>query len=387
MTIPITARAAPGAAQILGDLVAIPDLPGRSNAAMAGCVRARLAAASIDCHVLPGPEGDRVNLFASIGPRDVPGVILSGHMDVVPAEGQPWTSDPFCLTQREGRLVGRGASDMKGFLACMIAMAPTLASMGLARPVHLAFSYDEEIGCQGVGHMIARLPELCAPPSACIVGEPSGLAPVLAHKGKQAFAVEITGRAAHSSEPAKGINALYPAARLLAAMESRAAALAEEGARDARFAPAHSTLVAGTIHGGVALNIIPERAVIEGEVRAIPAEDPREIAASLLARAEALETEYPGISVSHRMLGGYPALPFPDDPGLSRLMERLTGRPAAGSVSYGTEAGLFHAAGIPSIICGPGSIDRAHRADEYILPGELDACCAMIRALGETLTG
>ncbi len=375
----------PSAAEILADLVAIPVLPGKPNDAIAACVRGHLARAGVECTVLPGPEGDRANLFATIGPRDVPGVILSGHMDVVSAEGQAWTSDPFRLTEREGRLYGRGTSDMKGNLACMIAMAPELAALELARPVHLAFSYDEEIGCQGVGHMIARLPELCAPPTACIVGEPSDLQPILAHKGKQAVSMTITGKAAHSSDPGKGVNALYPAAELLLDLDAIARVLEVNGPRDDRFTPPHSTLVPGRMSGGVAVNIIPETATIEAEVRSIPGVRPGEIVAELLSRLQDLPRKHAGISVSHRMLGGYPALPFPDDDTLRSLMERLTGNAARETVSYGTEAGLFHAAGIPSIVCGPGSIDRAHRPDEFILPGELEACCAMLRALGEVL--
>ena len=230
---------------ILADLVACPDLPGSSNARIADCVLGHLRRAGLDPVVLPGPECDRVNIWASIGPRDVPGMILSGHMDVVPVEGQAWTSDPFRLTAREGRLFGRGTSDMKGFLACMLAAIPDFRAARLTRPLHLAFSYDEEIGCRGVGHMIAALPDLAAAPSGCVVGEPTEMRPVLSHKGKQSTRLVMTGRAAHSARPDDGVNANYAGAEILLAIRELNAALAAGGPFDPRFDPPHSTAVAG----------------------------------------------------------------------------------------------------------------------------------------------
>lgn len=371
---------------ILADLVAIPDLPGRSNARMADCVRGHLARQGVDCAVIPGPEGDRVNLFATIGPRDVPGYILSGHMDVVPAEGQVWTSDPFRLRAEGDRLFGRGTTDMKGYLACMIAMVPAFQAMGLRRPVHLAFSFDEEIGCRGVGHLIARLPALCAPPMGCIVGEPSDMRPVLSHKGKQAVELVISGRAAHSSQPGLGVNALYPAAEILLFIRDLAARLAAEGPFDARFTPPGSTVVAGIVQGGAAVNIIPDRCILQMEVRSVPGQPPQAITAEVLQRLAALVPEGKALQVSHAELSSYPALPPPEDRRLADLLERVSGQPALQSVSYGTEAGLFHAAGIASVICGPGSITRAHRPDEYITRDELAACCAMLHRLGAELS-
>lgn len=371
---------------ILVDLVAIPDLPGQSNARMAACVQEHLARFGVECTVIPGPEGDRVNLFATIGPRDVPGYILSGHMDVVPVEGQVWTTDAFRLRREGDRLYGRGATDMKGYLACMIAMVPEFQAMALQRPVHLAFSYDEEIGCRGVGHMIARLPQLCAPPLGCIVGEPSDMRPVLSHKGKQAVELVIEGRAAHSSQPGLGLNALYAGAEVLLFIRDLAARLEREGPFDDRFAPACSTVVAGIVRGGAAVNIIPDRCTIQMEVRSVPGQPPQAITAKVLERLAALVPEGKALSVSHRELSSYPALPPPEDRALADLLEGLTGQPALQSVSYGTEAGLFHAAGVPAIICGPGSITRAHRPDEYVTRSELAACCAMLRGLGRALS-
>jgi len=376
---------------ILADLVAIPSLPGRPNAAIVERVRAEFTRHGVESAAIAGPEGDRSNLFASIGPKDRPGIILSGHMDVVPVEGQAWTTDPFRLAPDGPRLAGRGTTDMKGFLACMLAMVPDFLAMPLQRPVHFAFSYDEEIGCRGVGHLIARLPSLCAPPAGCIVGEPTEMQPVLAHKGKQALELSFEGRAGHSSTPDAGTNALYPAAELLLFIRDRAARLAADGPFDPRFAPAHTTLQAGIVRGGSAVNIIPDRVTIEIEARGIPAQPPEsvtaEIVAELVAIAGRAVAAGADLRTGHRELSRYPALPPAEDPALASLLARLTGRAPLASVSYGTEAGLFHAAGIPSIVCGPGAMVRAHRADEYILTSELEACRTMLRGLGAVLSG
>ncbi|MCU0905914.1 MAG: acetylornithine deacetylase [Rhodobacteraceae bacterium] len=370
--------------EILAALVACPCLPGRPNAAIADWIAGRLEGSGLRVHRLPGPEGDRVNLMASIGPVDRPGIVLSGHMDVVPVDGQVWASDPFRLTPRDGRLHGRGTTDMKGFLACMIAAVPLFRARALTRPVHLAFSYDEEIGCRGVPHLIAALPALCAPPAGAIIGEPSGMQPVLSHKGKLAVEVALTGRAAHSSQPDAGVNALYAAAALASAVERAAEALARHGTRDARFAPDHSTLVAGVMQAGTAVNIIPDRATLSLEVRTIPADDAGSILDPILAQAEALVAEGRALSATVTELARYPALP-PEATDLAAQLADWTGQRPRQAVSYGTEAGLFHAAGIASVICGPGDIARAHRPDEYITPAELQDCMAMLSRLADHL--
>lgn len=375
--------------KILADLVAIPSLPGTANGRVTDCLRSHLQHPGLGMTVLPGPEGDRFNLFVTIGPRDTPGYILSGHSDVVSVDNQVWEADPFRLSADGDKLTGRGTTDMKGFLACMLAMAPEFAAMPLRRPVHLAFSYDEEIGCRGVGHMIARLPELCATPAGAIIGEPSGMRPVLSHKGKQALEIRFTGKAGHSSNPALGENALYAAADMLLHIRAIAEGLEREGPFDARFTPAHSTCQAGLIHGGAAVNIIPDRATIEFEARAIPGVDPRSLGRSIAAWIEALNTASLGsgrhLSASWHETSSYPALPPCVDQAFVETMERLSGKPSVQAVSYGTEAGLYHQAGIPSIICGPGDIARAHRPDEFILKSELQDCLTMMRRLGAEL--
>lgn len=368
---------------ILADLVAIPSVCGTPNAAVAGKVQAMLAAHGVACHIAPGPEGDRVNLFATIGPADRPGIVLSGHMDVVPADPDGWTSDPFRLVQAGGRLTGRGAVDMKGFLACMIAMVPEYRALPLQRPVHLAFSYDEELGCQGVPHLLDRLGDYCAAPMGCIVGEPSDMQPVLSHKGKVALELGFAGLSGHSSTPALGVNAIYPAARLASFAAQMAAALTTGPVQDPLFDPPHSTLQVGTIRGGIGVNVIPDRCTMELELRTIQAQQADTVLAALLAEQGRLAAET-GTGILRRELSRYPALAA-DSADLAALAARLSGRAPRQSVSYGTEAGLFARAGIPAVICGPGSITRAHKPDEYILDSELHACMTMLRALAAEL--
>lgn len=370
---------------ILADLVAFPGLPGQPNRHIAGWIAETLTAAGLKVHHVPVPEGDRLNLFASIGPVDQPGgIILSGHMDVVPVEGQSWTTDPFRLTEVEGRLQARGATDMKGFLACMIAAVPMFQRAGLKRPIHLAFSCDEEIGCRGVPHLIAQLPRLCAAPAGCIVGEPSGLQPVLSHKGKVAYEATFAGRSAHSSEPERGVNALYAAAALARTIEEAAQAIATTGRRDERFSPAHSTLVAGILRAGSAVNIIPNRATLAFELRTIPGDDADALLLPIFSQARTDVAAGRALGCEITEIARYPALP-PEAMELAGLLAGWTGQTPRQSVSYGTEAGLFHAAGIPSIVCGPGDIARAHRPDEYITAGELSGCMSLFEKLAREL--
>ncbi|PBC08164.1 acetylornithine deacetylase [Mesorhizobium sp. WSM3859] len=364
---------------ILDRLVAFPSVAGKPNSDIAGWVDAYLRQHSAKVTLLPGPEGDRSNLFATIGPADVPGYILSGHMDVVPAGEPQWSSSPFALRREGERLYGRGTTDMKGFLAAALAAVSTLAGFRLTKPVHLAFSYDEEIGCRGVPHLIARLPELCAKPLGVIVGEPSGMRAVRGHKGKAAARVTIGGRSGHSSRPDLGLNAIHAMAAVLTAAVSEAGRLTQ-GPFDATFEPAYSSLQAGVITGGQSVNIIPDSCALDLEARAIPGVDPTSLLAPVKARAEALAAK--SFQVEWTPISAYPALSLPQDATLAALLGTLTGETPLAAVSYGTEAGLYQAAGFDAIICGPGDISRAHKPDEYILASELTACQRMIEALG-----
>ncbi|KQU98652.1 acetylornithine deacetylase [Mesorhizobium sp. Root102] len=364
---------------ILDRLVAFPSVAGKPNGDIADWIEAYLAGHGAQVTVLPGPEGDRSNLFATIGPVDVPGYILSGHMDVVPAGEPQWSSAPFALRREGERLYGRGTTDMKGFLAAVLAAVPTLAKLRLARPIHFAFSYDEELGCRGVPHLIARLAELCAKPLGVIVGEPSGLRAVRGHKGKAAARVTINGRSGHSSRPDIGLNAVHAMAETLAAVVSEAERLTH-GPFDPAFAPPYSSLQAGVIKGGQSVNIIPDSCTLELEARAIPGVDPASLLAPVRAKAEACEAD--GFRVEWTPLSAYPALSLPQDAPVAALLQELTGETPIAAVSYGTEAGLYQAAGFDAIICGPGDIGRAHKPDEYILTSELIACQRLVEALG-----
>ncbi|WP_026621048.1 acetylornithine deacetylase (plasmid) [Ensifer sp. WSM1721] len=367
------------AVEILEKLVGFASVAGTSNADIVAWIRGYLQSHGIAATVLPGPEGDRSNLFATIGPMDVSGYILSGHMDVVPAAEGGWTSDPFRLRAEAGRLYGRGATDMKGFLAAVLAAIPKLAAMPLRRPLHLAFSYDEEAGCRGVPHMIARLPELCRQPLGAIIGEPSGMRAIRAHKGKAAARLTVRGRSGHSSRPDQGLNAIHGLAGVLAQAVAEADRLTH-GPFEHVFEPPYSSLQIGTIKGGQAVNIIPDACEVEFEARAISGVDPAELLAPVRKSAEALAPR--GFEVEWQDLSAYPALSLEPHAPLVALLEELTGREPLPAVSYGTEAGLFQRAGIDAIICGPGEIGRAHKPDEYILVDELLACQTMIEALG-----
>ena len=364
---------------ILDRLVAFPSVADKPNTDIARWIEAYLAEHSTRVTLLPGPEGDRSNLFATIGPADVPGYILSGHMDVVPAGEPQWSSSPFALRREGERLYGRGTTDMKGFLAAALAAVPMLAGLRLFRPIHLAFSYDEEVGCRGVPHMIARLPELCAKPLGVIVGEPSGMRAVRGHKGKAAARVIINGRSGHSSRPDLGLNAIHAMAGALSVAVSEAERLTN-GPFDPAFEPPYSSLQAGVVAGGQSVNIVPDTCTLDLEARAVPGVDPASLLASVKARAEALAAE--GFRVEWTPMSAYPALSLPQDAALAGLLRELTGEVPLAAVSYGTEAGLYQAAGLDAIICGPGDIDRAHKPDEYILTSELAACQRLIEALG-----
>ncbi|MDX1038487.1 acetylornithine deacetylase [Sinorhizobium medicae] len=367
------------AAEILGKLVGFRSVVGLPNYDAVSWIRGYLESHGIAVDVLPGPEGDRSNIFATIGPKGAHGYILSGHMDVVPATEAGWTSDPFILRAEGGRLYGRGTTDMKGFLAAGLAAVPRLAAMPLRRPLHLAFSYDEEAGCRGVPHMIARLPELCRQPLGAIIGEPSGMRAVRAHKGKAAARLTVRGRSGHSSRPDQGLNAIHGVAGILTQAVAEAVRLAG-GPFEHVFEPPYSSLQIGTVKGGQAVNIIPDSCEVELEARAISGVDPAELLTPVRKIAEGLTAL--GFEVEWQELSAYPALSLEPHAPLAALLEALTGREPLPAVSYGTEAGLFQRAGIDAIICGPGDIGRAHKPDEYILIDELMACQAMIEALG-----
>lgn len=362
------------ARDMLADLVGFPTVSDRSNLALIDYAEAILAKAGARVRRVPNAAGDKAGLFATIGPDAPGGVALSGHTDVVPVAGQDWSSDPFTLTERDGRLYGRGSCDMKGFIACALAAAPAFAAASLKRPIHFAFSYDEEVGCLGAPALIEAIAAELPPIAAVVVGEPTSMKVVTAHKGLHSFRVEITGREAHSSLVRSGVCAVTRAIPLLALLAEEAAAMEAAAPADSPFDPPFGTLTVGQFEGGEAVNILAGRAWFGCLVRPAPWDDSAAIEAKLRARASQIEAEMRAIAPEARVVvetrSHAPPL-RPEDPtgpggAAEQLARALTGDNERRAVSYGTEGGQFQSAGFSTVVCGPGSIEQAHQPDEFL---------------------
>ncbi|MCJ2015096.1 acetylornithine deacetylase [Methylobacterium sp. J-076] len=368
-------------------LIAFDTVSARSNLSLIDAVETFARASGAETDRVPAAEGDKAALWITVGPGDGPGYVLSGHSDVVPVDGQPWTSDPFRLTECDGRLYGRGTSDMKGFVGVCLAMLPEMAAAGLARPLHIALSYDEEVGCLGVRPLIARMRERGIRPLGCFVGEPTEMGVIVGHKGKCAARVTFRGRSCHSALAPRGVNAVEYAARFIDHVRLSAEALARDGARDPLYDVPHTTGLSSVVRGGTALNIVPDTCTVEFEYRAIAADDAGGLAAAASAYATGvlgaeMAARDPACGVTVAPLVDYPGLDLDPRSDLATLATRLAGREGHGKVSFGTEAGLFQAlGGVPSVVIGPGSIERAHKPDEYIRPDELVDCAGFVRRL------
>ncbi len=377
---------APSVTELLARLVAFDTTSHKSNMGLVRFVQDYLADHGVAAHLIPTADGDKASLFATIGPHDRAGVCLSGHTDVVPVEGQAWTTDPWQLTARDGRLYGRGTTDMKGFLACALAMVPELVRAPLAVPVHLAFSYDEETGCHGVRPMIAEMGDRIPRPRMVFVGEPTSMQVVDAHKGPVRWSIDVTGRAAHSSMAHLGVNAITYAGRLLAEIDALAGELAAMPP-DTRFEPSYPTLQVTLASGGTATNIVPVSAWLSAELRALPGFDMAAVESRLQAAAARLTSEMkvqaPETGITVRQTNAVP--PFRADPSseVVSLALKLAGGNETFAVSYATEAGFFQNAGAPSVVIGPGNIAQAHTADEWIAVSELDKCMDFLRRLAD----
>ncbi|TDX27007.1 acetylornithine deacetylase [Modicisalibacter xianhensis] len=337
-------------------------------------------------------DGSKANLLARIGPAEAGGVVLSGHTDVVPVDGQPWTSDPFSLTDRgDGRLYGRGSCDMKGFIACVLAQIPAWVEQPLERPIYLAFSYDEEVGCLGAPRMIERLMAGHPRPAAVIVGEPTLMAPVVAQKGITNLRTTVTGCEAHSSQVNQGVSAIHVAARLVTRIEDIMAELRDEGRVDEAFNVAHSSLHVGKIQGGTAINIMARECRFDWEIRHLPQDGFDEVYRRFEAFASELERELQGRSPrvairTEPLTETVPGLADRDNAEAVALCHALLGERDSEAVAYATEAGQFQREGLATVICGPGSIAQAHQPDEYIELSQLDACMDFMQRLGDHLS-
>ena len=334
-------------------------------------------------------EGRKANLFASLGPEGPGGVVLSGHTDVVPVDGQPWDTDPFAVTRANGRLYGRGTSDMKSFLAIALALAPAFKAHGLAVPLHLALSYDEEVGCLGVDSMIDGIRDAGIEPQIVIVGEPTGMHVANAHKGIYSFHTAVTGHEAHSSASHLGVNAVMIAAELVAFLGGLAAEMKGRAEPASGFEPPYTTVHVGTIEGGTALNIIPRHCGFEWEYRLFPGADEDEIIERFNAFAAGLEPAMKAVAetagIHTEVRARVPGLEPEGESAAERLVMALTGDNRAAKVSYGTEAGKFQQAGMSTVICGPGHVAQAHKPNEFIDVAQIEACEAFMRRLMDRL--
>jgi acetylornithine deacetylase len=332
----------------------------------------------------------KANLFATIGAPDRPGICLSGHTDVVPVAGQPWTKPAFELTLASDRAYGRGTADMKGYLAAVLASVPGFVGASLQTPIHLAFSYDEEIGCVGVRGLLSKLADAPVKPLACIIGEPTSMQVAVAHKGKRAYRCCVKGLAGHSALTHLGVNAADFAAELVTFLRRTGRDLRTYGKIDTQFDPPYTTVHTGKLNGGIALNVIPDHAEVEFEIRNLPSESPTPIVSSVRTYAdhelvrEMRETSAES-DIEWQQLVEYPALS--DEPAaawLKQLACTAAGNDAVRTLAFGTEGGLFQAIGIPTVVCGPGSIEQGHKADEYVKFTQLARCLQFMDALTKT---
>ncbi|KAA2238351.1 acetylornithine deacetylase [Salinarimonas soli] len=378
---------------ILSTLVAFDTTSRNSNLAIIDWIESYLTPRGFRCERIYDATGTKANLLASIGPEDVPGYVLSGHTDVVPVDDQVWTSDPFVLRADGGRLYGRGACDMKGFLAVCLAAADAMAEKPLAAPLHLAFSYDEEVGCVGARGLVERLAERAVRPQACFVGEPSGMGVVIGHKGKRSVQARVRGLTCHSSLAPEGVNAVHYGALVVAEIQRIADELAESGARDALYDVPFTTGHVGVMRGGTALNIVPDSCEIVFEFRAVGADDPDALVARVVEHARTrleprMHAVDPATGIDFETYAGFPGLDTPPDAPVVTLAKTLAARNEHSKVAYGTEAGLFsEIAGIPTVIIGPGSIEQAHKADEWIETAQLETCARFVARIVERARG
>ncbi|MCE8011809.1 acetylornithine deacetylase [Billgrantia desiderata] len=379
------------AAEMLERLVGFATVSRDSNLELIAFVEGYLDEHGVEHWRVESDDGKKANLLARIGPAVEGGVVLSGHTDVVPVDGQPWSTDPFTLIDKgDGKLYGRGTCDMKGFIACALAELPEWLKRGLDKPIYLALSYDEEVGCIGAPRMIERLMADHPRPAAVIVGEPTLMQPVVAHKGATNLRTTVTGRASHSSQIDQGVSAIHVAARLVTKIEDVMAELRAEGRVDEAFNVAHSSLHVGKIAGGTAINIMARECTFEWEIRHLPGDRVEELLGRVNDYAAELEAEMqrraPETSIVTEALNlTVPALADDNNAQVLDLCRELLGEQPSGAVAYATEAGQFQRVGLPTVICGPGSIRQAHQPDEYIEIEQLAAGTRFMQALGRRL--
>lgn len=380
------------AKRILGDLIAFPSVSSRSNRDLIEYARSYLEELGASTHVIVAPDGARANLFATLGPEIDGGIVLSGHSDVVPAEAADWTSDPFKMREADGLLYGRGACDMKGFIAACLAMAPHYASLDLKRPLHIALTYDEEIGCFGAQHLISELKMLSIRPSVAIVGEPTEMRVIEGHKGSFEYTTHFCGTDGHGSDPDKGVNAIHFAARYITKMLDLGAEVRARRHPSAnRFDPPYTTVQVGTIEGGSARNVIAKNCSIDWEIRPVDPQDSEDIKRGLSDYCSdtllpEMQKVYPDADIRMEIVGEVAGLQIADENEARDIVCALTGNDQCDVVAFGTEAGLFQEIGMSVVVCGPGSIVQAHKPDEFVSLDQMDQCLKMLERLSDHLT-
>lgn len=379
--------------EMIEKLVSFDTTSHLSNLALIEFVESYLASHGVPSRRVTNEDGTKANLFATLGDETEPGgIVLSGHTDVVPVEGQDWSSDPFGIVEKDGRLFGRGTSDMKSFIAIALAHVPTFLKGGPKVPVHLALSYDEEVGCLGVRPMIESIIRTMPRPQVVIVGEPSSMKVVNAHKGIQSYTTKVTGLEFHSSQTHLGVSAIQYAVELISFLMTLAAEMRERGDASGRFSPPYTTINVGTIRGGTALNIIPKSCSFLWEYRSLPDADPSEIVTRFNTYAEEevlprMRAVFPGAKIETVARAQSPGLAALDgDPGETLVM-KLAQCNSAEAVSYNTEAGLFQLADIPTVVCGPGDIAQAHKPDEFIELSQIAECETFMGRLADFVSG
>ena len=383
----MTAAPIPASVEMIRKLIGFDTTSRNSNLALIAFVEDYLHGFGIATQRVASEDGTKANLYATVGPADRPGIMLSGHTDVVPVDGQEWATDPFAVVERDGRLYGRGTADMKSFIAVVLAHVPQMVASNLRIPLHFAFSYDEEVGCLGARQLVEAIKHMAIRPAMCLIGEPTDMKVVIGHKGKSSIRVRVRGFEVHSSLAPQGVNAVAYAAELIVHLNRIAARFAKDGPFDADYSVPYTTVHTGVVAGGTALNIVPKDCGFEFEIRHLPANDPhallREITdyarTELEPRMQAVHADT-GFTFVERST--VPGLDIRDDEEVVRLAKTLTGQNDHSKVAFGTEAGLFHLhAGIPTVICGPGSIDQAHKPDEWIGLDQVARCDTFVSRL------
>jgi len=380
---------APRSLELIRQLLRFDTTSRRSNLALIDWVREYLGSHGISSRLTHDDDKAKANLFATIGDPRRPGIVLSGHTDVVPVDGQAWTVDPWSGVVKGDRLLGRGAADMKSFLGIVLAAVPEMLGKPLATPIHLAFSYDEEVGCIGVGRMIRDMQDSGVAPGVCIVGEPTSMKVVTGHKGKLAARAHVCGREAHSALAPYAVNALEYAAEIIVELRRMQREVAENGPFNREYDPPYSTLHAGVLHAGTALNIVPRECTLEFEFRTVPDDDPHRLLGRLEAycRRELLpqmQHVAPESRIAFETKSDNPGLHTEESAPIVARIERLARGGRGGKVAFASEAGQFQRAGFDAVICGPGSIADAHKPDEFITLDQIRMGEAFIaRVIGE----